>query len=64
MPNRKETIEQLCQIVTVVGREKFKNTLEYDCFCSVGAKGKDAYVHPEILAFITLAVMDRLKEEK
>lgn len=59
-----EVIRHLCELVTLVGREVFKNALEHDCFCGqTPISSMFQTVHPEVIAFIDCAVMARIREK-
>jgi len=60
-----EVIKALCGLVTFVGRDRFKDKLAYDCFCSLEStkpliRGE---VHPEIVSYIINATMEKIGRE-
>jgi hypothetical protein len=59
--NRNDTINMLCKLVTQVGQEVYGSTLEHDCFCTEkDILGHDHRVHPEVVAFIINATMEKM----
>jgi hypothetical protein len=67
--NRQDTLHNLCNIVSVVGREAFQHKLPHDCFCGHNVPHKrlsdveNAQVDPEILAWLANAVMEKLARD-
>jgi hypothetical protein len=47
----------------MVAEEKYDGSLPANCFCN-GYKAAGFDFHPEIAAFITVAVMDKLSKER
>jgi hypothetical protein len=60
---RPELLKILCQLAHMVAEEKYDGSLPANCFCN-GYKAAGFDFHPEIAAFITVAVMDKLSKER
>jgi hypothetical protein len=60
--NKDEVIAALCGLVSTVGRRVYKSKLEHDCICHMGYPHA-VQVHPEVIAFITSAVLDKISKE-
>lgn len=62
--DRSEAVKMLCELVSHVGREVFKNELEHDCFCSNPQAPAFVSVHPEVVAFIVNAVFVAIARDR
>jgi hypothetical protein len=53
--NKKECIKRLCQLVSNVGEDVYKNKYPHDCFCGKQSN-HDPIINDDIIEFIERAV--------
>ena len=58
-----DTIAALCRIVTMVGREVFRDRLAHDCFCHE-SNFPDATIETDIISYIDRAVAEKIERDK
>lgn len=55
--SKQEVITRLCQLVTEVGEEMFKNSIGHDCFCGMNPMPDEHFrVDSEVIEWIEEAI--------